>query len=632
MTDNTVWLAQAAQWLEDDPDPDSRDQLRALMAAAADDPAAAAELADRFARPLQFGTAGLRGAMAAGPNRMNRAVVIRAARGLADYLRDSLPGQSPRLVIGHDARHHSRRFALDSAAVATAAGSQVYLFDQAVPTPLLAYAVRALGADAGVMVTASHNPAADNGYKVYLGGRMVPEPERGVQIVPPHDQAIADRIAAVAGAAQVERADSGWAGLGDEAERAYVAAIAAGQTNTVPLKIVHTAMHGVGSAIALEALTRAGFTDLAPVASQQQPDPDFPTVGFPNPEEPGAIDLALEQARSLGADLVIANDPDADRCAVAVDDPRSGWRMLHGDELGAVLGQDIAQRLARERAAAGAPDDRSEAVGAPSSGRDDQRLTGGPDDQSSASSPGDWPEAAGPSAADLSGGAGESAPAGQGAPAPVLVNSIVSSRQLGRIAAGHGLAQAQTLTGFKWMGRVPGMAFAYEEAIGYCVRPDLVHDKDGLSTAVAVARLAARLKASGQTIVDLLDDLARRHGLYLTSQLSVRFADLSLIGQTMDRLRQGPPDRLADSPVSLVADLAQGHAGLSPTDGILLASQADDRVIVRPSGTEPKVKCYLEVVRPVAPEASFEDLTVIRRQAQERLDQLKADLRTVLFA
>jgi phosphomannomutase len=220
----------------------------------------------------------------------------------------------------------------------------------------------------------------------------------------------------------------------------------------------------------------------------------------------------------------------------------------------------------------------------------------------------------------------------QGSPAPVLVNSIVSSRQLGQIAAWHGLAQAQTLTGFKWMGRVPGMAFAYEEAIGYCVRPDLVHDKDGLSTAVAVARLAARLKAAGGSIVDLLDDLARRHGLYLTSQLSARFADLSLIGQTMSRLRQGPPARLADSPVTLVADLAQGYAGLPPTDGILLASQADDRVVVRPSGTEPKVKCYLEVVRPVAPEASFDDLTAIRRQARERLDQLKADLEAALFA
>jgi phosphomannomutase len=562
MTDLPGLVAQAQGWIAADPDPASQAELRDLVTAAAGDPAARAELEDRFAASLQFGTAGLRGRMAAGPNRMNRAVVIRAARGLADYLVTSLPGQRPVVVIGHDARHHSRQFALDSAAVFVAAGLDARLLPGELPTPVLAYAVRHLGADAGVMVTASHNPPADNGYKVYLGGRMVPDPERGVQIVPPHDAAIAARIAAAPAAADVARAEAGWTELGDDIWEGYVTAIAAGEPPAGPLRIVHTSMHGVGHATALAALAKAGFTDVTPVAEQQVPDPDFPTVAFPNPEEPGAIDLALATAARVGADLVIANDPDADRCAVAVPDPRSGWRMLHGDELGSLLGDALA----------------------------------------------------------VTAGAG------------VLVNSIVSSRQLGAIAAAHGVAYQPTLTGFKWMGRVPGLAYAYEEAIGYCVRPDLVHDKDGLSTAVAVARLAARLKAQGQSLVDRLDDLARRHGLYLTSQLSARFDDLAQIPATMAKLRGHPPVALAGSPVTAVADLADGYEGLPPTDGILLLTSANDRAVVRPSGTEPKVKCYLEVVVPVAADASFEDLTAIRAGARERLDAIKADLNQVLFA
>jgi phosphomannomutase len=500
--------------------------------------------------------------MAAGPNRMNRAVVIRAAKGLIDYLRERLPGERPVVVIGNDARHHSRDFAVDTAAVVTAAGGEALLLPSQLPTPVLAYAVRALGADAGVMVTASHNPPADNGYKVYLGGRMVPDEERGVQIVPPHDAAIAAHIAAAPAAVDVVRAEEGWRDLGDEVWASYVAAISApaGTAATTPIKIVHTSMHGVGHTTALAALHRAGFDEVTPVAAQRDPDPDFPTVAFPNPEEPGAIDLALATAREVGADVVIANDPDADRCAVAVDDPRTGWRMLHGDELGSVLGEDAAAA-----------------------------ATGG-----------------------------------------VLVNSIVSSRQLGVIAAHHGVAYRPTLTGFKWMGRVPGLAYAYEEAIGYCVRPDLVRDKDGLSTAVAVARLVARLKAEGRTVVDLLDDLARRHGLYLTSQLSARFTDLDEIPATMARLRAQPPATLAGSPVVTVADLSAGYEGLPPTDGVLLLTADDDRVIVRPSGTEPKVKCYLEVVSPVAPDAPFDALTAIRAAAKGRLDRIKEDLGPIL--
>jgi phosphomannomutase len=503
---------------------------------------------------------------------MNRAVVIRAARGLVDYLRAQLSdGPAPSVVIGNDARHHSRQFAVDTAAVVTAAGGRALLLPSELPTPVLAYAVRALAADAGVMVTASHNPAADNGYKVYLGGRMAADAERGVQIVPPHDAAIAAAIAAAPSAAQIERAAAGWTDIGDDLRQRYIAAIAApppgpavSPAPAAPIRIVHTSMHGVGHATAMAALAQAGFDDVVAVAEQRRPDPDFPTVAFPHPEEPGAIDLALAYAADHAADLVIANDPDADRCAVAVADPRSGWRMLHGDELGALLGETAARR-----AAAG------------------------------------------------------------GAPA-VLASSIVSSRQLAAIARSHGLAHQTTLTGFKWLGRVPDLAFAYEEAIGYCVRPDLVRDKDGLSTAVAVARLAAGLKAAGRTIADRLDDLARRHGLYLTSQWSVRVTDLGQIAAVMARLRREPPAVLAGAPVTRQADLAEGFDGLPPTDGVWLSTAAGDRVVVRPSGTEPKVKCYLEVVRPVEPTASFDALTAARTAARRRLAAIEADLKAAL--
>ncbi|MDR1767226.1 MAG: phospho-sugar mutase [Propionibacteriaceae bacterium] len=561
--------ADIKAWLAADPDPVTRAELARLVEAAEEDPAAAADLADRFAGTLQFGTAGLRGSMGAGPNRMNRAVVIRAAKGLIDFLAESLAGQGapPRVVIGNDARHHSRQFAIDSAAVVAAAGGEAILLPDPVPTPVLSYAVRALDADAGVMVTASHNPAKDNGYKVYLGGRCVGDPERGAQIVPPYDAQIAAKIAAAPPANEVERVESGWRDLGQDFVDGYTSAIAVGDAPAAAIRVVHTAMHGVGSSVALSALAQAGFDDVVAVAAQRDPDPDFPTVSFPNPEEPGAIDMALALAAEVAADVVVANDPDADRCAVAVNDPRSGWRMLHGDELGAVLGEDIACELAA--------------------------------------------------------GAGEGSPG-------VLVNSVVSSRLLSRIAEHHRLPHRTTLTGFKWMGRVPGMAFAYEEAIGYCVRPDIVHDKDGLSTAVRVARLVARLKAEGRSVVDLLDDLARRHGLYLTSQLSARFSDLAQIPATMARLRAQPPQSLAGSPVSELADLGEGWNGLPPTDGMLLATAADDRVIVRPSGTEPKVKCYLEVVAPVSASAGFEDLTAAREQAKARLERIKQDLGPVL--
>ncbi|GAB2489111.1 phospho-sugar mutase [Promicromonospora xylanilytica] len=573
-------LARAEAWMAADVDAADVADLRALIARTTGSGVrsrAVAELADRFSGTLQFGTAGLRGAMAAGPNRMNRAVVIAAAAGLAAFLRAEA-GASPRVVVGFDARHRSADFARDTAAVLVAAGAEVHLMPAPGPTPVLAFAVRHLDADAGVMVTASHNPAADNGYKVFLGGRVVTDAGQGAQIVPPADIRIAEEIARVGPAKDVPRAESGWTVLGSRITDEYHAAVAGlhdGEPRT-KLRIVTTSLHGVGGAAVARVLAEAGFTDVVPVEEQAEPDPDFPTVAFPNPEEPGAIDMALALAQDAHADLVIANDPDADRCAVAVLDPQygtyqgaetafsQGWRMLHGDEVGMLLGWDAAERAAR----AG---------------------TGG-----------------------------------------TLACSIVSSRALAAIAARHRLDHATTLTGFKWISRTPDLVFGYEEALGYCVDPAHVRDKDGLSAAVAVAQLANRLAADGRTLLDRLDDIARACGLHVTGQVSARFEDLTQIESTMAALRTSPPKILAGSPVNSVRDLAEGLDGLPPTDGVVLLTADDTRVIVRPSGTEPKVKCYIEVVSPVEPNASASALSTARVAARDRLAQVQADLRAAL--
>ncbi len=607
----TSLAAEAAAWVADDPDPETASELARLLergraglediepgtaptpeqSARADDVRdARADLADRFAGMLQFGTAGLRGAIGAGPNRMNRAVVIRAAAGLGAYLLGELDGltPAPRVVVGHDARHGSADFARDTAAVLTAVGIEVLLLPPQLPTPVLSFAVRHLEADAGVMVTASHNPPQDNGYKVYLGGRVVTDSGQGAQIVPPMDAAIAAEIRRVPSVASVPRRADGWTRLGPEIVDAYVASVGrlAGSTPAArdaaaALRIVLTPMHGVGGAVARRVLAEAGFTDVHVVPLQAEPDPDFPTVAFPNPEEPGAIDLAVALAAEVDADLVVALDPDADRCGAAVLDPRArthtgpgsaaaaGWRMLHGDEVGALLGSETVGRLA-----------------------------------------------AGTATGD--------------AHVPVLANSIVSSRLLGRIAAAAGLRHAETLTGFKWIARVEDLAFGYEEALGYCVDPARVRDKDGISAALLLAGQAARLKAEGRTPLDVLDDLARRHGLHLTDQLAARFTDLALIPETMTRLREHPPTTLAGSAVLSVVDLAAGseedRGGLPPTEGLRLLAADDTRVVVRPSGTEPKVKCYLEVVVPVEENAAAGTLTQARAAARERLDRVRTDL------
>jgi len=559
--------ARVAAWIADDPDPVTRAALENFLEQAdADDAAAAEEIRDAFSGDLEFGTAGLRGRMAPGPRRMNLAVVSRAARGLADHLTGDLGLEQPLVVIGFDARHRSEDFARASAAIMTAAGCRVHLLERHGPTPLIAFAVRHLGADAGIVVTASHNPPADNGYKVYLGGRASAPDGQGVQIVPPSDAQIAARIAAVGPVREIPRAE-GWEVLGEQLREDYLAAICALPDPEGPrqVRIVHTAMHGVGTETALAALHRTGFAEVHPVAKQADPDPDFPTVAFPNPEEPGAIDLALELARTLEADVVIANDPDADRCAAAVLDPHLGdWRMLTGDELGVLLGD----HLIRRHGCAG-----------------------------------------------------------------TIANSVVSSRWLGRIAQAAGLEAVTTLTGFKWIARAPGIAFGYEEAIGYCVLPEVVRDKDGLSAALMVAEMAALARAEGTTLVGRLDELAREHGLFATSQLSLRVTELSERDVMMARLRAEAPVALAGAEVTTVQDLAEGSAettGLPATDGVLLATVDDARVIVRPSGTEPKLKCYIEVREEVPVGADEAALGAVRAAAREHLEQITTDMRAAL--
>jgi phosphomannomutase len=561
-------LDRARAWHDDDPDPRTQAELTALVEAAGrSDDGAVTELADRFAGSLQFGTAGLRGAIGAGPNRMNRAVVVRAAAGLCAYLREHVEGV-PRVVVGFDARHDSDVYARDTCAVAVAAGCVAMVLPRPLPTPVLAFAVRYLGADAGVMVTASHNPPQDNGYKVYLGGRAAPGAGNGVQIVPPADALIAAAIEAVGPVREVPRADDGWDTLDDGVLDEYLRRAAAVVRPGGPraLSVVLTPMHGVGGDTVVRALRAAGFDQPHVVAEQAAPDPDFPTVAFPNPEEPGALDLALAAARERGADLVVANDPDADRCAVAVPDASAagGWRPLRGDELGWLLAEHVLARGVPERV--------------------------------------DGVE-------------------------PAVACSIVSSQLLSRIAATHGVRHVETLTGFKWIARTPGLVLGYEEALGYCVAPDLVRDKDGVTAALLATELAAALRAGGRTLTDALDDLARVHGVHATDQLSIRVTDLAVIDRSMALLRATPPTALGGAPVTGIDDLLEPAGNLPPTDGLRLRTADGVRVVVRPSGTEPKLKCYLEAVVP--PDV---ELGTARRLAAERLAAVRADLEEAFTA
>ena len=531
---------RVGDWIADDPDPATAAELAALLSRArSSDQAAQAELADRFGAPLAFGTAGLRGPLRAGPNGMNTAVVRQAAAGLAAQLTAS--GRAGGVVvIGYDGRHGSQSFAADSAAVLAAAGFDARLLPRLLPTPVLAFAVGHLDAVAGVMVTASHNPPQDNGYKVYA--------HDGAQIVPPMDAEIEAAIRAVGPVRDIALSPA-YRVLDESVVSDYVSAVAALVKPDSPrdLDVVHTALHGVGAPVVRAVFVAAGFAAPSEVGEQAAPDPDFPTVSFPNPEEPGAMDLALALAGREQADLVIANDPDADRCAVAVRFPAAGerpagWRMLHGDEVGVLLADWLLRRGVRG----------------------------------------------------------------------TYATTIVSSTLLSAMAAKHGVGFAETLTGFKWISRAaPDLVYGYEEALGYAVAPGLIRDKDGISAALLVAELAATLKAEGSSIPRRLAELAAEYGRYATSQLSWRVTDLALIGEAMSRLRAAPPAELLGRPVR-VSDLA-------PDNDVLILRFDGGRVVVRPSGTEPKCKAYLEVVIPVE-QAGPDELSAVVSAADRRAE------------
>ncbi|MGW9629750.1 phospho-sugar mutase [Agromyces sp. NPDC055520] len=534
-------IALAEAWLGQDPDPETRAELAAIVdAVRGGDPAASADLADRFDGRLAFGTAGLRGEIAAGPNRMNRVLVSQAAAGLAAYLVEHAEvGQTPSIVIGYDGRKNSAVFARDTAEIMAGAGVRAILLPRLLPTPVLAFAVRYFDVSAGVMVTASHNPPNDNGYKVYLGGI-----DRGSQIVAPTDGEIAAQIQRVADSVLVGDLPRGVfetaaEGVVDEYVRltAQVAGGGGGAGARVAQpRVVYTAMHGVGWQTMARVLAAAGFDAPALVEAQIDPDPAFPTVSFPNPEEPGAMDLSFARAREVDAELVIANDPDADRLAIAIPDAsaESGYRRLSGNEVGLVLGWQAAER----------------ALAAP----------------------------------------GDSGPNG------ALACSIVSSPGLEAIARAYGLDFEATLTGFKWISRAPGLVFGFEEALGYLVNPDTVHDKDGISAGVAFLSLAASLKAEGRTVADHLDAFVERFGCHDSAQISIRVTELARIGEIMSRLRAEPPASIGGIRVERIEDLADGFGDLPPSDVLRIVLEDGGRVMVRPSGTEPKLKIYIDAV------------------------------------
>jgi len=555
-------------WMADDPDGRDREELRALLdraeggagagdgagagtGAGAGADSAVAELRDRFGGRLTFGTAGLRGAVGAGPNRMNRAVVRAATAAVAGWLLDG-SASTPVVVVGCDARHRSAEFADEAARVLAGAGVRVHVLPRPGPTPLLAFAVRHLGAGAGIMITASHNPAADNGYKLYLSD--------GAQVIPPVDADIEARIASLRALSAIRTGsldDPLITWHGDEVAVAYLAAVATPGAAEPRLSVVYTPLHGVACELMLRAIRRAGFAAPQVVAAQAKPDPDFPTVAFPNPEEPGALDLAFADARAAGADLVLASDPDGDRLAVAIPaiDGHTRWRQLTGDQVGALLGGYLLS------------------------------------DDGPVADPGER----------------------------LVATTIVSSTLLSKIAAKAGAEYRETLTGFKWIARagddVPDaeFVFGYEEALGYQVG-QVVRDKDGIGAALAVLRMATAAKRQGRTLDDELDALETVHGVHLTEQLSLRIPDPAGV---MRRIRATPPAALGENPVEAVRDYAGDGTGLPPSD-VLSYALSGARVVIRPSGTEPKIKAYLEVVEPTG-----DDLGQARANAARRMAPLR---------
>ena len=502
-------------WIKNDPDTVTAEQLSKWLSEGNE-----LELNRCFNGFLQFGTAGLRGPISPGPSGMNRAVVSRTAAAIVCFMKEN---KLTTVVIGRDARHKSADFAKDSAEIFAGAGIKTFLFPQAIPTPLLAFAVNKLNANVGIMVTASHNPATDNGYKVYLGESIDGVQYRGSQIISPIDKEISELIMK---ADLSPLRSSKYELVSEDITSDYILATAKLATTANNLKIVYTALHGVGMKTLVSVFEKAKFSKPILVTEQAQPDPNFPTTPFPNPEENGVMDLAIKYAKKHDADLVIANDPDADRCAIAISDENQNWRMLRGDEVGVILGKYLIE-----------------------SGK----LTG-----------------------------------------KSVSNSLVSSTLLSKIAKKHGIRFEETLTGFKWISKVSNLGYGYEEAIGYCVDPAIVNDKDGISAALLIAQLAGELKAKSSSFNSYLQSIGEEFGFHETDQISIRFSDVSEIDNLLSRIRDNPPDQLAGLALETLEDLSK--AGKIQTTGIRMKYQNDVRVIIRPSGTEPKLKCYIEVV------------------------------------
>ena len=514
---NAALIEEVKAWIADDPDPVTAAHLQSLLDAGDE-----AALKPLFSGFLQFGTAGLRGPIGAGPSCMNRAVVGRTAAGIAAYMAQR--GMKS-VVIGRDARYGSEDYTAESAEILSGTGMDVYILPRPLPTPVLAFATSHLKCDVGIMVTASHNPPQDNGYKVYIGPTADGINYANSQIINPTDEFIAREIDAVTSLKALPRGNK-WTVLGEDVITEYIQRTIKLAPRPGDIKIVYTAMHGVGTETVQRVFNHAGFATLILVDEQCTPDPDFPTVAFPNPEEPGAIDLALAKARDFGAELVIANDPDADRCAAAIHDPKVGWRMLRGDELGVIFGEWIARTH----------------------------------------------------------------------PSGTMGNSIVSSSALRKIAAHYGVDFKEVLTGFKWLAKIEDLAYGYEEAIGYAVDSETVNDKDGVSAALFLAQIAMDLKRDGLTLADLLDEVWARHGFHGTEQISIRVADMGAITRLLATLRSNPPQEIAGQAVSAIDDLAAPTDGLPPTDGLRIWLAGGIRIIIRPSGTEAKLKCYIEVI------------------------------------
>ena len=514
-------FSKAQDWLNQDPDQETRAELEQLLSEAKSGNAEAqAELTNRFDGRLQFGTAGLRGRLQAGSMGMNRVLVAQAAGGLAAYLKDY--DKTPSIVIGYDGRKNSDVFARDTAEIMAGAGIKAYLLPRKLPTPVLAYAIQYFDATAGVMVTASHNPPEDNGYKVYLG-----KANGGGQIVSPADKDIAALIDKVAAGniADLPRSQD-FTILNDEIVDAYIAKTASlTKEPQADINYVYTAMHGVGYEVLSKTLMKAGLPQPHVVAEQVWPDGTFPTVNFPNPEEKGALDLAIKVAKENNAEFIIANDPDADRLAVAVPDAQGNWKPLHGNVIGCYLGWYLAKQYHA------------------------QGKKG------------------------------------------VLACSLVSSPALAEIAKKYGFDSEETLTGFKYIGKVNGLLFGFEEALGYLVDPDKVRDKDGISAAIVFLDLVRSLKKEGKTLADYAADFTKEFGAYVSGQISIRVSDLSEIGKLMSALRNNPPAEVGGFKVATFLDHTKTDR---QSDILVFVLENGSRLIARPSGTEPKIKFYLD--------------------------------------